>query len=91
MLISLSEIYISRSNYVMYEFRGVVLYSTLYRIGTYGYSSKSVALRLLIKHSYWVGKVLITIKPHNNIDDGSTTFKVDSKSNRGIDDKVSYC
>jgi hypothetical protein len=58
----------------MCECREVVLYSTLYTIGTYGYSSKSVALRLLIKHSCGVGKVLITIKPHNNIDDGSTTL-----------------
>ena len=48
-------------------------YFSDYTIGTYGYSSKSVALRLLIKHSCWVGKVLITIKPHNNIDDGSLT------------------
>ena len=59
-------------------------------IGTYGYSSKSVALRLKIKYSCWVGKVLITIKPHNNIDDGSTTFKVISYSNMINNDKVSY-
>ena len=77
-------------NYVMYECRGVVSYLTLYTIGTYGYSSKSVALRLLIKHSYGVGKVLITIKPYNNIDDGSTTFKVISYSNMINNDKVSY-
>ena len=80
-------------NYVMCECRGVVSYSTLYTIGTYRCSSKSVALRLLIKHSCWVGKVLITIKPYNNIDDGSTTFKVISYSNmiNINNDKVSYC
>jgi len=60
-------------------------------IGTYGYSSKSVALRLLIKHSYGVGKVLITIKPHNNIDDGSTTFKVIDHTNMINDNKEFYC
>ena len=77
----------------MCEFRGVFSYSTLYTIGTYGckLSSKPVALRLSIKHSYWVGKVLITIKPHNNIDDGSTTFKVVDHSNMINNDKVSYC
>lgn len=38
MLISLSDNFnIDYSlNYVMYEFSGVVLYSTLYTIGTYG-------------------------------------------------------
>ena len=59
-------------------------------IGTYRYSSKSVALRLLIKQFYWVGAVLITIKPYNNIDDGSTTFKVIDHSNMIGNDKVSY-
>ena len=75
----------------MCECKRVMLYLTSYTIGTYGYSSKSVALRLLIKHSCWVGKVLITIKPYNNIDDGSTTFKVNPESNRRINDKEFYC
>ena len=77
----------------MCECRGVVSYSTLYTIGTYRckLSSKPVALRLLIKHSCWVGKVLITIKPYNNIDDGSTTFKVISYSNMISNDKEFYC
>ena len=66
-------------NYVMYEY-----------IGTYGYSSKSVALRLKIKQSYGVGIVFSINKPHNNIDDGSTTFKVISYSNMISNDKVSY-
>ena len=74
----------------MCECKRVMLYLTSYTIGTYGYSSKSVALRLLIKHSCWVGKVLITIKPYNNIDDGSITFKVISYSNMISNDKVSY-
>ena len=76
----------------MYEFRRVVLYSTLYTIGTYGceFSSKSVALRSLIKQLCWVGAVLMTIKPYNNIDDGSTTFKVIDHSNMISNDKVSY-
>ena len=67
-------------NYVMYEY-----------IGTYGCSSKSVALRLLIKQLCGVGAVLITIKPYNNIDDGSITFKVTNYSNIINNDKVSYC
>ena len=77
----------------MCECRGVVLYSTLYIIGTYGckLSSKPVALRLLIKQSYGVGTVLMTIKPHNNIDDGSTTFKVIGYSNMISNNKVFYC
>ena len=74
----------------MCECKNVMLYLTSYTIGTYGYSSKSVALRLLIKHSYGVGKVLITIKPYNNIDDGSTTFKVIDHSNMISNNKVSY-
>jgi hypothetical protein len=74
----------------MCECRGVVSYSTLYTIGTYGYSSKSVALQLLIKQLCWVGAVLMTIKPYNNIDDGSTTFKVIDHSNMISNDKVSY-
>lgn len=78
-------------NYVMCECKIVILYLTSYTIGTYGYSSKSVALRLSIKHSCWVGKVLITIKPYNNIDDGSITFKVTNCSNIISNDKVSYC
>ena len=75
----------------MCECKNVMLYLTSYTIGTYRYSSKSVALRLLIKHSYGVGKVLITIKPHNNIDDGSTTFKVNLESNRRVNNKEFYC
>ena len=77
-------------NYVMCECKSVIPYLTSYIIGTYRYSSKSVALRLLIKHSYGVGKVLMTIKPHDNIDDGSTTFKVISYSNMISNDKVFY-
>ena len=74
----------------MCECKNVMLYLTSYTIGTYRYSSKSVALRSLIKHSCWVGKVLMTIKPHDNIDDGSTTFKVIDHSNMINNDKVSY-
>lgn len=74
----------------MCECKRVMLYLTSYTIGTYRCSSKSVALRSLIKHSCWVGKVLMTIKPHNNIDDGSTTFKVISYSNMTSNDKVFY-
>ena len=76
----------------MCECKNVMLYLTSYTIGTYRckLSSKSVALRLLIKHSCWVGKVLITIKPRNNIDDGSTTFKVINCSNMINNDKVFY-
>ena len=54
-------------------------------------TAKPVALRLLIKHSCWVGKVLITIKPYNNIDDGSTTFKVIDYSNMINNNKEFYC
>ena len=32
----------------------------------------------------------MTTKPHNNIDDGSTTFKVIDHSNMINNDKVSY-
>ena len=80
-------------NYVICECKNVMLYLTSYTIGTYGckLSSKSVALRSLIKQSCGVGTVLITIKPHNNIDDGSTTFKVVDHSNMINNDKVSYC
>ena len=69
-----------------------MLYLTSYTIGIYGckLSSKSVALRSLIKQSCWVGKVLMTTKPHNNIDDGSTTFKVIDHSNMINNDKVHY-
>ena len=77
-------------NYVMCECKNVMLYLTSYTIGTYGYSSKSVALRSLIKQFCWVGTVLMTTKPYNNIDDGSTTFKVISYSNMISNDKVSY-
>ena len=59
-------------------------------IGTYGYSSKSVALRPSIKQFCGVGAVLMTTKPHDNIDDGSTTFKVIDYSNMISNDKVSY-
>ena len=77
----------------MCECKSVMLYLTSYTIGTYGceLSSKPVALRLLIKQSCWVGTVLITIKPRNNIDDGSTTFKVISYSNMISNDKEFYC
>ena len=54
-------------------------------------TSKPVALRLSIKQFYWVGAVLMTTKPYNNIDDGSTTFKVISRSNMINNDKVFYC
>jgi len=77
----------------MYECNLGISYFSDYTIGTYGckLSSKSVALRSSIKQSCWVGTVLMTIKPHNNIDDGSTTFKVISRSNMINNDKVSYC
>ena len=77
----------------MCECKGVVLYSTSYTIGTYGceFSSKPVALRSLIKQLCWVGAVLMTTKPYNNIDDGSTTFKVIDHSNMVNGNKVSYC
>ena len=80
-------------NYVMCEFNLEISYFSDYTIGTYGceFSSKPVALRSLIKHSYGVGTVLITIKPHNNIDDGSTTFKVIGYSNMISNDKEFYC
>ena len=60
----------------MCEFRGVVSYSTLYTIGTYGceFSSKSVALRFMVKSLYGVGNSAVNNKPHNNIDDGSLTL-----------------
>ena len=76
----------------MCECRGVVSYSTLYTIGTYGYSSKSVALRFMVKSFCGVGNSAVNNKPHNNIDDGSTTFKVIDHSNMNMvnDDKVSY-
>ena len=50
-------------NYVMCEY-----------IGTYGYSSKSVALRFMVKSFYGVGNSAINNKPCNNIDDGSLTL-----------------
>ena len=75
----------------MYEFKRVVSYSTSYTIDTYGYSSKSIALWSLIKQSCWVGAVLMTTKPYNNIDDGSTTFKVVDHSNVINNDKEFYC
>ena len=66
----------------MYEFKGVVLYSTSYRIGTYRckLSSKPVALRFMVKSFYGVGNSAVNNKPYNNIDDGSTTFKVNPES-----------
>ncbi len=62
----------------MCEFNLEISYFSDYTIGTYGceFSSKPVALRSPIKQLCWVGAVLMTIKPYNNIDDGSTTFKV---------------
>ena len=54
-------------------------------------TSKPVALRSLIKQPYGVGTVLMTTKPYNNIDDGSTTFKVNLERNRKINDKEFYC
>ena len=74
MLISLSDNLEYSLNYVMCEFNLEILYFSDYTIGTYGYSSKSVALRLKIKQSCWVGKVFSINKPHNNIDDGSPTL-----------------
>lgn len=61
-------------------------------IGTYGckLSSKSVALRLKIKQSCWVGIVFSINKPYNNIDDGSTTFKVVNYRNIVNNDKEFY-
>ena len=79
MLISLSDNLKYSLNYVMCEY-----------IGTYRYSSKSVALRLKIKQSCWVGIVFSINKPHDNIDDGSTTFKVVNCRNIVNDDKVFY-
>ena len=78
-------------NYVMCECKSVMLYLTSYTIGTYGYSSKSVALRFMVKSFYGVGNSAVNNKPYNNIDDGSTTFKVISYSNMINNDKVSYC
>ena len=74
----------------MCECKSVMLYLTSYTIGTCGYSSKSVALRSLIKQLCWVGAVLMATKPYNNIDDGSTTFKVTNYSNMTSNDKVFY-
>jgi hypothetical protein len=74
----------------MYECRGVVSYSTLYTIGTYGYSSKSVALRFMVKSFCGVGNSAVNNKPYNNIDDGSTTFKVNCRIISIIDNKVFY-
>ena len=78
-------------NYVMCECKNVMLYLTAYTIGTYGYSSKSVALRFMVKSFCGVGNSAVNNKPHNNIDDGSTTFKVIDYSNMISNDKVSYC
>ena len=80
-------------NYVMCECKNVMLYLTAYTIGTYRceLSSKSVTLRSLIKQSCRVGTVLMTTKPYNNIDDGSTTFKVIDHANMVNDNKEFYC
>ena len=67
-------------NYVMYEY-----------IGTYGCSSKSVALRFMVKSFYGVGNSAVNNKPYNNIDDGSTTFKVNLESNWKVNNKEFYC
>ena len=75
----------------MCECKNVMLYLTSYTIGTYGYSSKSVALRFMVKSFYGVGNSAVNNKPYNNIDDGSTTFKVIDHSNMSSNDKVSYC
>ena len=75
----------------MCECKRVMLYLTSYTIGTYRYSSKSVALRFMVKSFCWVGNSAVNNKPHNNIDDGNTTFKVISYSNMINNDKVSYC
>ena len=53
-------------------------------------TSKSVALRFMVKSFCGVGNSAINNKPHDNIDDGSTTFKVISRSNMINNDKVSY-
>lgn len=78
-------------NYVMCECKIVISYLTSYTIGTYGYSSKSVALRFMVKSFYGVGNSAVNNKPYNNIDDGSITFKVTNCSNMISNDKVSYC
>ena len=65
----------------MCECKRVISYLTSYTIGTYGYSSKSVALRFMVKSFCWVGNGAVNNKPRNNIDDGSTTFKVNLESN----------
>ena len=78
-------------NYVMYEFNLEISYFSDYTIGTCGYSSKSAALRFMVKSFCGVGNSAINNKPYNNIDDGSTTFKVNLESNRGINDKEFYC
>ena len=78
-------------NYVMCECKNVMLYLTSYTIGTYGYSSKSVALRFMVKSFCGVGNSAVNNKPYNNIDDGSTTFRFINCSNMINNDKVSYC
>ena len=75
----------------MCECKRVISYLTSYTIGTYGYSSKSVALRFMVKSFYGVGNSAVNNKPYNNIDDGSITFKVTNRSNMTSNDKVSYC
>ena len=80
-------------NYVMCECKNVMLYLTSYTIGTYGckLSSKPIALRFMVKSFCEVGNSAVNNKPYNNIDDGSTTFKVISYNKIINNDKVSYC
>jgi hypothetical protein len=44
----------------------------------------------MVKSFYGVGNGAVNNKPHDNIDDGSTTFKVIGYSNMINNDKVSY-
>jgi len=77
----------------MCECKNVISYLTSYTIGTYGckLSSKPVVLRFMVKSFCWVGNSAVNNKPHNNIDDGSTTFKVIGYSNMVNNDKEFYC
>ena len=62
-------------NYVMYEFNLEISYFPDYIIGTYGckLSSKSVALRFMVKSFCEIGNGAVNNKPYNNIGDGSMT------------------
>ena len=62
MLISLSDNLKYSLNYVMYECKNVMLYLTSYTIGTYRYSSKSVALRFMVKSFCGVGNSAVNDK-----------------------------